>query len=97
MDEVNLLVFIEVMPGKRSEQIEAYNKLKPLVLAEPGCLRYELLSDDNDENKFILIEKWASQESLDAHDNSEHMIAADAHSPSFRAGPAIVKKASVVF
>ncbi len=96
MNEVNLLVFIEVMPGKRDEQIEAYKKLKPSVLAEPGCLRYELLSDEKDENKFILVEKWASKAALDAHDNTEHMIAADAHSPTFRAGPAIVKIASSV-
>lgn len=94
MEEVNLLVFIEVMPGKRNEQIEAYKKLKPIVLAEPGCLRYELLSDDTDENKFILVEKWESQAALDAHDESEHMVAADAHSPTFRAGPATVKCAS---
>jgi quinol monooxygenase YgiN len=96
MDEVNLLVFIEVMPGKRSEQIEAYENLKPLVLAEPGCLRYELLSDNEDGNKFIIVEKWASQAALDAHDNTEHMLAADAHSPTFRAGPANVVKASAV-
>ena len=96
MDEINLLVFIEVMPGKRAEQIEAYKALKPLVEAEPGCRRYELLADSNDENRFILIEKWASQEALDAHDNSEHMVAADAHSPTFRAGPARVQKASAV-
>jgi len=97
MGEVNLLVFIEVMPGKRNEQIEAYKALKPLVEAEPGCLRYELLADSNDDNKFILVEKWASQEALDAHDNSEHMVAADAHSPTFRTGPARVQKASAVF
>ena len=96
MDEINLLVFIEVMPGKRAEQIKAFKALKPLVEAEPGCLRYELLADSNDENRFILIEKWASQEALDVHDNTEHMVAADAHSPTFRAGPARVQKASAV-
>lgn len=47
MSEINLLVFIEVMPGKRAEQIEVYKALKPLVEAEPGCLRYELLADFN--------------------------------------------------
>jgi len=96
MSEINLLVFIEVMPGKRDEQIAAYKALKPLVEAEPGCLRYELLADFDDENRFILIEKWASQEALDAHDHTEHMVAADAHSPTFRTGPARVKKASTV-
>lgn len=95
MEEINLLVFIEVMPGKRNEQIEAYKKLKPIVLEELGCLRYELLSDDADENKFILVEKWESQVALDAHDESEHMVAADVHSSTFRARPAVVKRASL--
>jgi len=92
MGEVNLLVNIEVMPGKAWEQIEAYKKLKPLVLAEPGCIQYQLLSDENNENKFVLIEKWVSQETLDAHDRTAHMLAADALSPTFRAKPAHVVK-----
>lgn len=92
MEEVNLLVFIEVQLGKRHEQVEAYAKLRPLVLAEPGCLNYELLGDAADQNKFVLIEKWASEDALAAHDRTAHMVAADAHSPSFRAKPATVIK-----
>ena len=96
MEEVNLIVMIEVMPGKRGNQLEAYKRLKPLVKSEPGCLKYELFCDAADENKFVLIEKWASQAALDAHDMSEHMIAADALNPTFRAGPAkVIKMASV--
>lgn len=96
MEEVNLIVMIEVMPGKRDLQLDAYKKLKPLVLAEPGCLQYELFSDSANENKFVLVEKWASQNELDAHDQSDHMIAVDAHSPTFRAGPATVIKMAAV-
>ncbi|MDO5654090.1 MAG: putative quinol monooxygenase [Brachymonas sp.] len=92
MDEINLLILIEVMPGKRNIQLEAYKKLKPLVLAEAGCLQYELFSDASDENKFVLVEKWASQRALDTHDQSEHMVAADALNPTFRAKPAQVIK-----
>jgi quinol monooxygenase YgiN len=47
MSAVHLLVLIEVKPGKRQQQLQAYQKLKPLVLSEAGCLRsvllYELL------------------------------------------------------
>ncbi|MDP5240552.1 putative quinol monooxygenase [Uliginosibacterium sp. 31-16] len=88
MKEVNLLVLIEVQPGKRDIQIEAFEKLRPLVLAEPGCIQYELFSDAEDENKFILVEQWASEEALAAHGKTEHMQAAAARNPSFRAGPA---------
>jgi len=92
MEEVNLIVMIEVMPEKQNLQLEAYEKLKPLVLAEPGCLQYELFSDASNEHKFVLIEQWASQADLDAHDQTDHMIAADAYSPTFRAKPAAVIK-----
>ncbi|MDZ7925265.1 MAG: antibiotic biosynthesis monooxygenase family protein [Marinagarivorans sp.] len=96
MEEINLVVMIEVMPGKRCHQLEAYEKLKPFVLAEPGCLQYELFSDSANENKFVLIEKWASKHELDAHDQAKHMIAADAYNPTFRAKPAIVIKMTAV-
>lgn len=96
MEEVNLIVMIEVIPGKRDIQLMAYEKLKPLVLAEPGCLQYELFSDSTDENKFILIEKWVSQEALDAHDQTEHMVAADARNPTFRAKSATVIKMTAI-
>lgn len=92
MEEVNLLVLIEVQPGKRAIQIEAFEKLRPLVLAEPGCIQYELFSDAEDENKFILVEKWASDEALAVHGQTEHMLAAGARNPSFRAKPASVIK-----
>ena len=96
MKEINLLVMIEVMSGKREIQLQAYKKLKPLVLAEEGCLQYELFEDATDENKFILVEKWASQSALEKHDASPHMVAANALNPTFRAKPALVIKMHVV-
>ncbi|PLK49685.1 putative quinol monooxygenase [Uliginosibacterium sp. TH139] len=96
MEEINLLVLIEVQPGKRAIQIEAFEALRPLVLAEPGCIQYELFSDEEDENKFILVERWASQEALAAHGKTAHMLAAVARNPSFRARPASVIRMSPV-
>jgi quinol monooxygenase YgiN len=85
---IALLVLIEVQPGKSAEQVRAFQDLAPLVLAEPGCLQYELNRVAGDEDMFVLVEKWASEEALAAHDATPHMVAADAHSPSFRARPA---------
>jgi quinol monooxygenase YgiN len=92
MSAVNLLVLIEVQPGKRQQQIQVYEKLKPLVLAELGCLQYDMFADAIDENKFVLIEHWASQDALDAHDLAPHMVEADRLNPSFRAKPSVVIK-----
>jgi quinol monooxygenase YgiN len=88
--EISLVILIETKPGQADAQVQAFKKLQPLVLAEKGCLQYQLSQVKGDENKFLLVEKWASKEDLNAHDLTAHMVAADAHSPSFRAKPAQV-------
>ncbi|OUR71222.1 antibiotic biosynthesis monooxygenase [Arcobacter sp. 31_11_sub10_T18] len=90
--EISMMILIEVKEGRRGEQINSYKKLLPLVLAEEGCLQYDLKAVDGNSNEFILIERWASKEALLAHDNSPYMIEADKNNVSFRAKPAQVLK-----
>ena len=89
---LSLVILIETKNGCANQQIQAFKNLQPLVLAEQGCLQYELTQDINNENQFVLIEKWATQADLDAHDVTTHMIEADKNSPSFRGKPATVFK-----
>jgi quinol monooxygenase YgiN len=88
--KVSCLVFIEVKEGRAQEQIDLYNQIKPLVLAELGCIEYELKQIKGSDTKFILVEKWESQEALEMHDATPHMVDADSKSPSFREKPAEV-------
>jgi quinol monooxygenase YgiN len=88
--EISLVILIGTKFGLADEQVQTFKKLQPLVLAEKGCLQYELSQVKGEENKFFLIEKWASKEDLDAHDQTAHIVLADAHNPSFRAKPAQV-------
>ena len=88
--EEMLVISIQTIPGKGDEQIAAFERLAPIVRSEPGCLQYDLHAVVGDEDRFVLIERWASTEALAAHDVTPHMIAADAHSPTFRAAPAQV-------
>lgn len=92
-----LVVLIETKEGCANQQIKAFKELQPLVLAEEGCLQYELTQDVNNENQFVLIEKWATQADLDAHSIAPHMIDADKKSPSFRAKSATVFRLKSVF
>lgn len=89
-NQINVVVCITTQVGKANEQIQAFAKLAPLVRAEQGCLQYELTQSINDENQFVLIEKWASMADLQAHGITPHMIAANAKNPEFRASPAQV-------
>lgn len=89
-DEVRLVVIINTQPGKGAEQRAAFAKLAPLVRAEHGCLHYDLHPVVGNPDSFVLIEKWASKDTLAAHHVAAHMVEAARHNPSFRAGPATV-------
>lgn len=84
---IQLILLITARPGRGKEQIAAYQGLAPVVRAEPGCLQYDMHQVSGDPDRFVLIERWASREALAAHDATPHMVAADAASPAFRAGP----------
>ncbi|MFD9726073.1 putative quinol monooxygenase [Streptomyces sp. NPDC059072] len=87
---VKLVILVTTLPGRGPEQIAAFERLAPLVRAEEGCLQYDMHQVAGEPERFVLIERWASQEALAAHDVTPHMIEADAASPAFRAGPAEV-------
>ena len=87
---VSLVVLIEVKPGQAADQITSFNKLAPLVRAEPGCLQYDLKRVAGSDTRFVLLEEWASQEELDVHRTVPHMVEAFASYPAFRASPATV-------
>ena len=39
---------------------------------EVGCIQYDLLQSDKDENVMVFVENWESQKALDVHSASEH-------------------------
>jgi len=89
-DGVKLVILIQVQKGKQQQQIDLYEKIRPLVLEEEGCLQYELSRVVGSDEQFVLIECWESQKHLDLHGKSIHMIEADSLSSSFRTSPATV-------
>ncbi|MGW4245479.1 putative quinol monooxygenase [Nocardia sp. NPDC004722] len=89
-DPVRLIIMITTQPGQGHQQAEAFNRLAPLVRAEPGCLQYDLHQVTGDPDRFVLLEEWASREALAAHDDAPHMIEAGIANKEFRSGPAQV-------
>jgi quinol monooxygenase YgiN len=41
---------------------------------EPGCLRYELLQNNADPCEFTFVEEWSSDEALDVHLQTPHLV-----------------------
>jgi len=81
---IHVIAIIKTKPGKREEVLSAFTEIIPTVLKEEGCIEYGPTIDATDApniqapiglNKFVVIEKWSSNETLDAHGKSSHMIA----------------------
>ena len=64
---VRLVVSMKALPGKRQEMIEAYTSFCPEVQQEPGCQQFEMYQNIELPDQFVLLERWADQESLTAH------------------------------
>ena len=64
---LRLVVSMQAVPGKRQEMIEAYTSFCPEVQQEPGCQQFEMYQNIASPDQFVLLERWADQESLTAH------------------------------
>lgn len=71
---VRLTVQLPVQPGKGNEfKAAAKPALARVKREDAGCEMYDLFQSVDDENRFVLVESWASEELLDAHMKSPTM------------------------
>jgi quinol monooxygenase YgiN len=79
---IHVVAVITANPGQRAVILEALAANRPAVLAEEGCIEYAAVTDAPGvpaspgtlgEDTFMVIEKWASLEALQAHAKSAHM------------------------
>lgn len=81
---IHVIAIITTKPGKREEVLKIFNANVPAVLAEEGCIEYGPTIDAKDapafqtalgSDTFIVVEKWSSNETLEAHAKAPHMQA----------------------
>jgi quinol monooxygenase YgiN len=65
------VITIQVAPGKAAEFAIAFKAVQAVALQEDGCEQYELFQSSDDPDKFVLLERWTSQELLDEHMEAE--------------------------
>jgi len=75
------------LPEHRDEVIAAYTETIPKVHAEDGCELYAL---HQAEDRLMMIEKWASRETLGAHSQGAALAALRSQLAGKIAGPAEV-------
>jgi quinol monooxygenase YgiN len=64
---VRLIITINAAPGKGAEFAEAFKGRCQEVMAEPGCLQFEVFRSALDPDKLTLLELWEDDAALEAH------------------------------
>jgi quinol monooxygenase YgiN len=69
---IRLNVFVETSPENLAEVIEGLNTLAAASRAETGCNGYEIYQSTIEPTKLIIVETWASDAVLSAHQQTPH-------------------------
>ena len=76
---IHLVVTMQVKPGSSQAFLDLFARVRPAVLAEAGCVQYQLFADlpggtqAPDPDCFTLLEQWESEAHLKAHLAAPHM------------------------
>ncbi|MGZ6826985.1 MAG: putative quinol monooxygenase, partial [Mycobacteriales bacterium] len=71
-----MLVVIATLPGKpekREELTAALTKAAVASRSDAGCVSYAFHVDLEDADRFVSVEVWQDQASLDAHFQTPHL------------------------
>ena len=70
---ISIFVTIQIKPGFSEQFTQAsFGDAEGSVRDEPGCFRFDILSNDSDPNRFHLYEVYQDQAALEAHRNAPH-------------------------
>ena len=70
---VSVVVKVTARPDKESEMRAVVLKLAQHSRAEDGCIRYDVLQNTAEPHVFVLVEEWASNADLAAHNLTPHV------------------------
>ena len=62
---------IRPMPQRRGELLEILRSVQSRVLAQPGCVSFQIYEEHDAEAAIVLVERWESEAALDQHIRSE--------------------------
>ena len=90
MPDLNVVAVLKAKPGSEAVLKGALSGLVAPTRAEDGCVSYELFCSASDALTFITIERWRSQDDLDAHMQTAHIAhALQTAGEAIDGGPAI--------
>ncbi len=69
---IRLNVFVTTTPEHLAEVVEGLNTLAAASRAEAGCEGYEIYQSTIEPTRIFILETWAGDAALEAHNASEH-------------------------
>jgi quinol monooxygenase YgiN len=76
---------------RRDELVRIGEEVASASRAEEGCLSYALYEDTANEDRFVFVEEWESQEALERHFRTPHIALFMKAIPTVVAAPPDVK------
>ena len=71
-DTLRVVARVKARPGKANELQSVLSSLIEPTCKEPGCLKYELLQNNEDPTDFTLAEEWKNNTALESHFATKH-------------------------
>jgi quinol monooxygenase YgiN len=75
MSEIIIVGSMKARPGQETALRDTLAELAFATHAEQGCILYAVHQGTDEPNRFVIIERWQSQEALDEHIRSDYMTA----------------------
>lgn len=86
-DTLHVIALFTAAPGREEELAQVLTGLLAPTRAEAGCLRYDLLRHRDGSGEFAFVEEWESEEALDRHLQTPHLLAARERFPPLVGAP----------
>ncbi|MBU0516260.1 MAG: antibiotic biosynthesis monooxygenase [Proteobacteria bacterium] len=93
---VRVIALFQAKKGKEEELKELLAGLTGPTRAEAGCIRYELIQQNDDPASLAMVEEWQSPETLGAHSKSEHLAQARGAMADLLAAPPDIRLYTLV-
>lgn len=72
MSMVKVIAQFRFKPGNLGQVKKLAKELVDETRKEKGCIQYDLMQANTDENFLLMLETWESADALDAHSASAH-------------------------
>ena len=93
-----LFVTVQIKPDKREAFLKAaFDDARGSVSNEPGCLRFDVIEDGKDPDRFHFYEVYRDKSAFEAHTKMPHLLKYREATKDLMAAPMAVQRGPTLF